>query len=371
MVSFIRSNATRELFSAQTQKQIEIGLQMVEWAKEENEKEITVKDLVSLINQCLKRDNGWKEYYESEMNDIEIIENTREEELKILSMEQNAEKLFLQKRYDAAADSIQKILDTFQHDKSDRGWYLQLKAHYKYFSSKLESQKLQRSAFENNFEMLKPQEGVAYKKLENINSNRMQNIIKILQEFKNYENLMIEVNRICECLSFGVEADKFEAAVEKLGRLLGYASQRPDKCIKKGPDNLWGLGNNSYIMIECKSEVSQGRKEIYKSEVGQMNNHCGWFDKEYLDATVLRVIIIPTAYVAYDADFTHDVRILQKRNLQKLKKNLINFFMELKDYDLSNLEERHIHECLKMHNLDNESILNLYAVEPTKRQNIN
>jgi hypothetical protein len=45
--------------------------------------------------------------------------------------------------------------------------------------------------------------------------------------------------------------------------------------------------------------------------------------------------------------------------------------MELKDYDLSNLEERHIHECLKMHNLDNESILNLYAVEPTKRQNIN
>ena len=29
----------------------------------------------------------------------------------------------------------------------------------------------------------------------------------------------------------------------------------------------------------------------------------------------------------------------------------MNFFKEFKDYDLKNLEERIIHECLKLHNL--------------------
>ena len=95
-----------------------------------------------------------------------------------------------------------------------------------------------------------------------------------------------------------------------------------------------------------------------------MNNHCGWFDKEYPDAHVLRIMIIPTNCVAYDADFTHDVKILRKNSLNQLKKNVINFFKELKEYDLNCLEERFIHNCLKMHDLDNESIIDKYVENP-------
>lgn len=367
LVSFIRSNRTRELFSDQTQKQIEIGLQMADWIKEDEEK-VTKKDIKSLINQCLKRDEGWKAYYTNEMDSIVSVDISREEELKILLLEQKAETFFIQKKFDEAVKTIQKILDTVQCDKSDRGWYLQRMAYYQYFSSKIESQKLQRSAFEYNFELLKPKEGVTYKKIENINLNRMQNIIKNVQKFKTFEELMLEVNRICECLSFGIEADKFETAFEQLGILLGYASQRPDKSIRKGPDNLWGLGNNSYIMVECKSEVSQGRKDIHKWEVGQMNNHCGWFEKEYSDAKVQRIMVIPTNYVAYDADFTHDVKIMKKDNLQQLKKNVINCFNELKSYDLMHLEEKFIHICLKTHDLDDVNILDKYSEVPKKRE---
>lgn len=367
LVSFIRSNRTRELFSDQTQKQIEIGLQMADWIKEDEEK-VTKKDIKSLINQCLKRDEGWKAYYKNEMDSIVSVDISREEELKILLLEQKAETFFIQKKFDEAVKTIQKILDTVQCDKSDRGWYLQRMAYYQYFSSKIESQKLQRSAFEYNFELLKPKEGVTYKKIENINLNRMQNIIKNVQKFKTFEELMLEVNRICECLSFGIEADKFETAFEQLGILLGYASQRPDKSIRKGPDNLWGLGNNSYIMVECKSEVSQGRKDIHKWEVGQMNNHCGWFEKEYSDAKVQRIMVIPTNYVAYDADFTHDVKIMKKDNLQQLKKNVINCFNELKSYDLMHLEEKFIHICLKTHDLDDVNILDKYSEVPKKRE---
>lgn len=368
LVSFIRSNATRELFSPQTQKQIELGLQMVDWVKEENE-DVQLSDFISLINQCLKRDEGWKALYESEMNEIQLAETTRDDELKILTLEAQAEKLFLQKKYDEATEKIQILLDKYVTEASDRGWYLQLMAQYKYCSSKVESQKLQRTAFECNFELLKPQEGVAYKKLDNINLNRIKNICDQISGFANFDELMLEINRICECLNFGVEANKFEDAVEKLGLLLGYKSQRPDKTIKKGPDNLWGLGNNSFIMIECKSEVSQGRTSIHKSEVGQMNNHCGWFESEYEDAKVLRIMIIPTVNVAYDADFTHEVHVMRKSKLNSLKKNVINFFKEFKQYDLNNVTDKFVDQCLEANNLSNQKILEKY-VEKTKKLSV-
>lgn len=365
LVSFIRSNATRELFSLQTQKQIELGLQMAEWANEEKE-DVQLADLKSLINQCLKRDEGWKALYESEMNDIQLVEISRDDELRILSLEAKAEKLYLQKKYDEAVEKIQNLLDQYVTELSDKGWYLQLMAQYKYFSSKVESQKFQRAAYECNFELLKPQEGVAYKKIDNINLNRVENIRKRIAAFANYDELMLEINRVCECFSFGVEANKFEDAIEQLGLLLGYKSQRPDKTIKKGPDNLWGMGNNSFIMIECKSEVSQGRNSIHKSEVGQMNNHCGWFESEYDDAKVLRIMIIPTINVAYDADFTHEVRVMRKNKLNLLKKNVMNFFKEFKKYDLNNLTENFINQCLEAHDLSDFKIVNNY-VENTKK----
>ena len=360
LVSFVRSITTRKLFSKQTQKQIEIGLQMAEWANEGRE-EISFADLISLINQCLKRDPGWKEFYESEMNSIDDEEENRDEELGILSLEQKADNFFICERYDDAAKVYQDILDKTKHDDSERGWYLQKMAHCKYFGSKLESQKLQRGAFEKNFELLKPIEGVYYKKIENINLNRTQNIIKYIQQFPSYEELMLEINTLCERLSFGTEADVFEKNLEEIGQALGYLSQRPDKTIRKGPDNLWGIGNNTFIMFECKSEVSQGRKEIHKSEVGQMNNHCGWFEKEYLDAKVCIVMIIPTSYLAYDADFTHDVKIMRKNEMQLLRKNFLAFFKEFKGYDIMCLEDKFIHDCLEMHSLDNESIMTKYA----------
>lgn len=181
LVSFMRSNRTRELFSEQTQKQVEIGLQIAEWVKEDDA-EVKKEDVKSLINQCLKRDEGWKDYYKSEMDSIVIKERSREEELTILSLEQKAETLFGQKKFDEATKAVQKILDTVQCEKSDRGWYLQKMAYYQYFSSKIESQKFQRSAFECSFELLKPKEGVVYKKLEKINLNRVQNIINNVQK---------------------------------------------------------------------------------------------------------------------------------------------------------------------------------------------
>lgn len=368
LVSFVRCDENKELFSEQTKRQIEIGLQMAKWAnedlpKEKLNKEQLVKNIVSLVNQCLKRDDGWKGYYKSQM-DLIVEKNEQDDKYyEILKLERKAEKLYTKNKYDDAIKEIQKILDRTGISNTDKGWYLQLMARYKYTLSKLESNQLQKSAFERNFELLKPKDGITYKKIQDIHSNRLQNLSDRLGEFKSYDDLMLEIDKLCENMSFGVEADKFEAAVEKVGYLLGFESQRPDKMVRKGPDNLWKVDKTSYIMFECKSEVSQSRAEIYKSEVGQMNNHCGWFESEYDDAKVLRVHIIPTNKIAYEANYTHDVRIMMKKQLICFKKNIVAFFKELKEYDISNLDINYLNTCITTHNLNIENFTDIYTVK--------
>ena len=366
LIKFIKSNATKNMFSAQTQKQIDLGMNMADWSKEDIKDDDKFAGFVALINQCLRRDDGWKTFYKREMNSV--VENNRNDDAyKILLYEKKAEDLFLKDSYDDAIAVLQKLLDEFQMDKSDRGWYLQIISRFKYSVSKLEANKLQKTAFEMNAQLLKPKDGITYKKISNINVSRMKKLVNNIMEFDSYDELMLDINSILADLSFGVESEKFERGFERLGIILGFESHRPDKMIRKGPDDLWCINNNSYIIIECKSEVKEDRKEIYKSEAGQMNNHCAWFDSEYENAKVLRILAIPTNILAYDADFSHEVKIMRKNRINMLKKNVLGFYKELKEYDIKNLTEDFVDKCVHMHELDEKSILSKY-VEDWKRK---
>ena len=172
----------------------------------------------------------------------------------------------------------------------------------------------------------------------------------------------MDIDLIISDLSFGVKADKFEEALDKVGKLLGFETQRPDKEIRKAPDNLWGVGKQTYLMFECKSEVKDTRKEIYKKEAGQMNSHCGWFEKEYdEDTKVYRFMIIPTKNLAYEADFTHDVKIIRKNKLIEFKKNLKKFIDNLYDYDINEISDSTLQTLLNKYKLNAEDFDNEYS----------
>lgn len=361
IVKFVRNSVTRKMFSEQTQKQIEIGLQLADWSIEENQ-EYDFTDLRELINQCLKRDDGWKEYYKSEMNGIPD-EMPESDIYQIIAAEKKAEKLYAKGEYDEAVNVIKKLLDTFQFDVNDKAWYFQLMGRYEYAVSKLTSVNFQNQAFALNPQVMKPKDGVAYKKIGNVNLNRIQAIKNWFSGFQSYEDVLLEVNNLLENMSFGMDAEKFEKSIDNIGKMLGFESHRPDKLIRKGPDNLWCLKNNKFIIWECKSEVNQDRKTIQKYEVGQMNNHCAWFVNEYGDAEVLRIMVIPTKIVAYEADFTHDVKIMRKKKLNLFKKNILGYIKEFRDYDLYNLSSEIINDALVHHKLDEKELTTLYVEE--------
>lgn len=366
LVQFLKSPLTTKYFSPQTKMQIEIGSQIVAFAKEEiNEGVNSGKLLVELINKSLQRDEGWKEYYIEAMNDIENKDD-RNNLYDLITLEYKAEKLFIRGEEDNACKKLQEICDKYIKDEMEIGWYLQLQARYKYNSSKIESKKIQMSAFKKNSNLLKPKDGIFYKKLESINSTRANRIIKWVSAHDDYQSLMISVDGILQNIGFGIQSDKFEDAIHNLGISIGFVCQRPDKEIKKGPDNIWGGVDGHYFLFECKNEVNENRAEINKTEAGQMNNHCGWFAEEYGDASCTKIMIINTRKLSYQSNFSEEVFVMRKSKLNSLKKNVRSFFKEFKDYDLTSLDEATIHKFLSPNHLDIKSLKEMYIESVTK-----
>lgn len=365
LIKFAKSPLTSRYFSSQTRKQIEIGIQVASFANEDSKNEEPYRVLVNVMNQALARDEGWKEYYSEEMDSIEDdIERKGIHET--LKTEYDAERQFMIGEYDKACNLMQGLCDKFKEGDLERGWYLQQLARYKYRTSKIDSNQIQKSAFRNNLQLLKPKEGINYSKIEFINQNRVKRIKEWITQYKDYSEMMISVEGILQNMSFGMPSEKFEAALKDVGEAIGFLSQRPDKEIKKGPDNLWCGVENQYFLIECKNEVDESRSEISKHEAGQMNSHSAWFENIYGDAKCKRVLIFPTIKLSYHADFTHQVQIMRKNTLNKLKNNVRNFFKEFSIYVLHEVSDQKIQQFIDGHNLDIPSLLTMYS-EPYKQ----
>ncbi|HFI0806628.1 TPA: DEAD/DEAH box helicase [Streptococcus suis] len=353
IIKFMRSVATNKYFSAQTKKQIELGLSIAEMAREDQEENVEpIKIVVSLIKQSLNRDEGWKAYYTSEMDGIQEIpiDKTIYEKL---SLERKIEQLYYNGEVIIACDAMQKFIDESCDDPLEKGWYLQQLARYTYIYQKDHSNTLQKAAFKMNKQLLKPKEGIEYTKVSYINENRLNRIKTFINKFKDFDELQLEVNAILDNLSFGIESDKFEEALQSVGEFLGFISQRPDKEIRKGPDNLWCGVDDQYLIFECKNEVDDNRGEINKHEAGQMNSHCAWFEEEYgTNARVQRFLIIPTKNLSYYGNFTHDVKIIRKGKLRDLRKNIKGFVRELSPFVLSDISDESLQRFLKTHKLE-------------------
>src|SRR5207302_1163606 len=62
LIRTIRSSVSRKHLSSQTRAQIDIGLEIAEMTKEEENDVGPAQTLISLVNQCLRRDAGWKAF---------------------------------------------------------------------------------------------------------------------------------------------------------------------------------------------------------------------------------------------------------------------------------------------------------------------
>lgn len=361
LIKAIRTEESRRFFSPQTAKQIEIGLAIADLAKEDiADGTKPTKALRDLIQQCLRRDDGWKGFYVEQMNEVQSTK-AQPKALGLFAAELRAEIKYAVAAFGEAAAIIQDLIDESISDDSDKGWYLQEMARYTYRKSKNESNKLQVSAHRLNRYLLKPKSGMVFSKLETLSQKRIENVIGWITTFGSYEELVFTLDEVLGHLRFGVKADLFEKAFNDLAAALGFVGQRPDKEWKEGPDNLWALRKGDYLLAECKSKVQLTREYINKDETGQMNNACAWFGRQYGDAEVKRIMIIPTKKLGPGAGFNDEVAIMRKGKLGKLTKNVRLFFSEFANLDLQDLSAMAVQELITAHGLSVDDIVSTYS----------
>jgi hypothetical protein len=287
--------------------------------------------------------------------------------LKLYSIELEAETKAEEGRYAEARNVIQGMLDTAPDmPPEDRGWYTQEMARLTYRASKAESGTLQNAAHKQNRYLLKPKEGMVFKRLEPLSHQRVAAIIEWVQQSKDYKDLIVRVHAILGDLRFGVDHETFEQAFDDLGRALGFSVERPDKAWGKGPDNLWCLKRDHYLLVECKNQVKADREEIAKAETGQMNNSFAWFTDNYPCANVSCVMVVPTKKVSEAAGFNMPVTVLRESNLKRLTRNVQNFFKEFAASDLMDLDPGTVQKWLNDHSLNTDSLISTYTEQVEK-----
>ncbi|MEE1130966.1 MAG: DEAD/DEAH box helicase family protein [Caryophanon sp.] len=370
LVQAVRNREIRQNYSTQTKTQIEIGLQIADFAKEDIKQGKKPKQAFrDLINQSLQRDEGWKEFYIEKMNNVDVIQ-TKQDTLNIFELESIAEEQYYNGEYEKAVNTIQKIIDSYVKTDEERGWYLQEMARYYYPFSKIESNRLQVIAQKKNRYLLKPIKGMEISKISSLSLKRIENICTWIRKFEDYSELSIEVDSTLSKLKFGVSSDTFEQSLDQLAKMLGFESQRPDKEWKEGPDNLWKVNDDTFLLIECKNNVKLDRDSITKEETGQMNNACAWFERVYGDRKTKNIIIISTKLISNAAGFNESVQIMRSNKLYLLVENVRGFYREFRAFDLKDLSDRIIQGLLEKYNLTVQDFLNdKYSEEPRRATN--
>ncbi len=364
LVKQIRFKGSRPYLSPQTRKQIDIGLDLAKYAREDmDESQNYIQMLISVINQGLGRDESWKQFYISNMDSIDL-DDSRSTEIsdEMLIQERKAECYHSEGKHTDAANAIQVLLDKHSAtlSKEERGWYLQEMSRYLYAQNRVEGMAMQVNAHRTNKRLFLPPEGYQFTKIDLKAHERIENIKSLIGQYDEFEDFLVYMDDVFSRLVFGVKSERFESAVDELGKLLGFNTERPDSNWKSGPDNLWAIKNGEYLFIECKSEVLLTRAEILKDETGQFNNNIAWFKRFYPGAKVVYSIIIPTKKVKSNTGFNESVVVLRERGLKNLVSNARAFVLGFKNSDLKSLSDNFIHQSIHQHNLDADGLIEYY-----------
>jgi tetratricopeptide (TPR) repeat protein len=362
LTNFISEHSKRMYLSKEAQLQIRIGEELANEMKQEGTQLQVVE---KLVNQVLNRDGNWKEYYKERMSELEI-DAVNTENLKRTILERNAENLCIQGNYEKATEVLRELIQL--SEPADEGWYLQLMATYLYPINRTKSMDLQLKAHSENNRLFRPETGISYLKLTPTGTSRASLILKWIHSHESFNALLMNLTTILDKVVFGAPSELFEEGIDELGIALGFSTQRPEKALGTGPDNLWNIEGKKYWTVECKSMVSPDRKEITKKEAGQLANTIGWFKENYEDLEGQHVLVHPSIKLAKDAFVPVQIWCLDHEHLEKLKKNVRGFYTSMQDIPIASLSVAVVKTKLSEYGLEASALAANYLKNAEKHQ---
>jgi len=359
LAQFLINPDKQKHLSPEIIKQINIGEYFIQQIKKAHNN-FEFKHILEIINYVNDRKSGWKAFYNKKI-DEQKVEFIPDDMIEIFELEEEAENDYFHQNYKNAQDKAQQLINLFKNDNKTKGWYLQLKALYTYPEDQKESKKIQYSAFENNDLLFRPRQIYSDRK-NSIDRKRAESILEIIHQ-SNKSEIMTRVDVDLKNVNFDVSFDEFEEAIDSLGKLLGFKTDRPDKYnVDGGIDNTWIIndGGGLGFAIECKNRVLETNL-ISKDSAGQFVVNISLFKEK--NTTIKKqyyVFLHPNHKLDDGANIDFQFYVMKKSQLKKLKNNVIKLYQSISSKDPLQTTVEDILESLSLFNLTSNELVNEY-----------
>lgn len=336
LTSYLHRPGAKNIFSAATKIQLDLSANVA--------KQIKGSDMAAVeqaLSYCLNRNSDWWELGRQNLalaDDINVarVEQSTPQIRRAFDLAHSTD-------YQGAVDQIQLAVRNEQEPFA-LGYLKQELAEYTNFIDEAKAQEILLAARLHNKRLIAPIRGINFSKRVDVKSTAPVEAARYLSKFASGNDLTIHLNGIIEDLKFDPDTTgEFENAVELLGMVLGFTSERPERDMKAGPDNFWASPSGAHFVIECKSGATSGL--ISKSDCNQLLGSISWHEQSYSKNTCMTPVMLhPRKVFSADASPKDSMRIIDFEKLDALKTTLLKFSAELAggDYKDSNFVEKRL-----------------------------
>lgn len=265
-----------------------------------------MSELGDVIEQVLNRDPGWIELskaaiatarYDPGRVDDATVASRLAFESAAIDQPQRAAALLQQAVNDSTSDE-------------ERGWLENMMAGYVNLYDAARAQEIYASAIRKNNRVCRPMAGVVPVRMSAARDQGEALAEYLGGRFSAGNELVIALEALRSDLQFDPETtDEFENAMEELARWLGLQPQRPERDDGNGPDVLWCMPVESYVIIECKS--GSRSTEIHRSDVSQLAHSMSWFQGSFGQSANGRPLLVhPATTLATNATASPGTRVM-------------------------------------------------------------
>lgn len=342
-----------DALSPATRAQIHLSREVAQQLRGES-----VEKLEETILQILDRDENWIKLNRRRLADLRYPQTTLSP---VITKRRQAFDEARQGLYEEASMTIQAALNEVTSDQSLRGKLLQEKASYQYQINPVDSQKTQRAANKANRTLFRPEISIDYTKIATPTQQQGIQASSWLQSsYSSGDHMQLGFKTILDDLKLGqgMDAKRFEAALDKLAFHLGFVGQRPGEENKRGPDNLWALNDGTFLVIEAKNRSET--LEVSKDYVVQLSGSMDWFRANYPASSATPVLVHPQAKFDSKATAPQGCRVITEATLPKLR-NAIREIASALNSNNAFRDPKQVTKLLAHHALTSQGFLLRYS----------
>ena len=254
LVAWLGQNGTQQTLTPGTRAQVTLGREIASHVTSPGE-------LVEAARQCLERDGEWQQTHAQRIAEAGEVQANTGQLVAAGRVERRAFEKILHQQFAEACDFLTRQAQDAAWDDEFRGWLLQLASRAAWLANDgNRGDSLQQQAYSLNRNLTKPRADIRYQPLAR-GTPQAANVVEIVEGYAAMRSAVLdEIDTALADLHAEATANRFEQAIQELGRFLGLASERPEK--------RTGVWTRQSVARRRKAWIRH-RVQAYEGDAGQ------------------------------------------------------------------------------------------------------